>query len=104
MIINASYIERPEAIRFEAHSAANYVWMRRNVREVPDEYGCHYDCDEVYFETSAGLSAISADEERFWRVGVKWPEQESPEADRLDRIEAQSLYTALMTDTLIEED
>lgn len=32
------------------------------------------------------------------------PEPEQPTPTQLDRVEAQAMYTALMTDTLLEED
>ena len=39
-----------------------------------------------------------------WETVPAREEETAPAATQLDRVEAQTMYTALMTDTLIEED
>lgn len=39
-----------------------------------------------------------------WDVVPAREEETAPTASQLDKVEAQTMYTALMTDTLIEED
>lgn len=50
------------------------------------------------------VTAIEPDLEAWEAWKSAQPEPTAPEPTQLDRIEAQTMYTALMTDTLLEED
>lgn len=75
-------------------------FMRRNIKEVEDENGMHFEYDEVYFISDATAEEIANDFETFWETGRIWtPEKPSWQ----DRMEAQMTYTAMMTGTLINQ-
>lgn len=78
--------------------------MAKNIAEIDDEYGKHFEYDEVFFITGATKEEIEADFDTFWEIGVDYgkPQPEPPTWE--ESIEAQVMYTALVTDTLLEEE
>ena len=65
------------------------------------------DKDAVDYSTGRYLQdAESPDKYVFspWNTVPAREEETAPMATQLDKVEAQTMYTALMTDTLIEED
>lgn len=66
---------------------------------IPDDMECeNFPFGEVEVEEINGVMTVTK-----WTAGII-PESESEvEPTQLDRIEAQVVYTAMMTDTLLEE-
>ena len=76
------------------------IFLRKNVVEVTDEDGTHFEYDEVYFKDDATAEQIEADFDTYWEKGRIWTGEE---ASWQDRMEAQMTYTAMMTGTLINQ-
>ena len=79
------------------------VWLYADIMEVTDddENGTQtfWDAADCIHGTVQGIPTAEEIEESFDEWWERLAEQSITEADRLDKLEAQVLYTALMTDT-----
>ena len=78
--------------------------MAKNITEIVDGESVSFEYDEVFFITDATVEEIEANFETYWQIGVDYGKPEPEPATWEEMIEAQVVYTALMTDTLLEEE
>ena len=90
---------RPEAVEV---FPTKDCYMRKNIVEVEDEYGTHFEYDEVLFKSDATKEEIEADFDTWYEFGVHYGEPQPEPPTWEEKMEAQVTYTALMTDTLLE--
>lgn len=79
------------------------VFMRKNITEVEDEDGKHFEYDEVFFISDATQEEIEADFETFYQLGKEYNPHPTQKPTWQDWAEAQMTYTAVMTGTLINQ-
>lgn len=77
------------------------VWLRKNIEH--DEEENQWTADEVCGRVAHGISVeeIEADFDYYWEL---FERDAMSEREILERIEAQVWFTALMTDTEIDDD
>lgn len=90
---------RPEAVEvFPEHDC----YMRKDIEEHEDEEnGRYFEYNEVFFISDATKEEIEADFDTFYNVGKEYNPYPPVEPTWEDRMEAQMVYTATMTGTLI---
>lgn len=77
------------------------VWLRRNIVQTDEDGQEMWDAEEVHGIVSGvpEESEIADDFETWWS---RFEEAELTTVEILERVQAQVLYTALMTDTEVE--
>lgn len=79
-------------------------FMRRNIEKVEDEYGEHFEYDEVFFISDLTKEEIESDFDAWYEFGQEWkPDEPKPVANWRERMEAQMTYTAIATKTYLKE-
>lgn len=77
------------------------VWLRRNIAETEEDGQTMWEAEETHGTVTGvpGAEEIEADFDGYWS---RFEEAGLSTAEVMERIQAQVLYTALMTDTEVE--
>ena len=97
--LNVRSNERPKTVEV---FPTKDCFMRKNIVDVEDEDGKHFEYDEVFFISDATEEEIESDFDTFYETAKDWqPPVISPTPTWQERMEAQVTLTALLTKTRI---